>query len=196
MGAELTEAINSMYTYYRKARICYVYLSEITDAGALADARWWTRGWTLQELLAPTHAVFYMLDWQYIGARAAMADAISSITGIQRQYLVHRADEVAQTMDETSSIAGMQRPHLKDSAREVVKTASIAKRMSWAAKRKTSRSEDMPHSLLGLFSVNMPLLYGGGGQRAFLRLQEEIMKSQIAWREGSLEVFELRQDDE
>ncbi|KAM3417356.1 hypothetical protein BST61_g5606 [Cercospora zeina] len=158
-SADLTEAVNSMYTYYSKARICYVYLSDINAAESLAAARWWTRGWTLQELLAPIHAVFYTLDWQYIGARDEMVDKISPITGIQPQYLV-------------------------DSSREVVWTASIANRMSWASKRRTGRSEDMAYSLLGLFSVNMPLLYGEGGQRAFLRLQEEIMKSTDEAREG------------
>ncbi|GIZ47178.1 hypothetical protein CKM354_001027700 [Cercospora kikuchii] len=151
-SADLSEAINSMYAYYGQAGICYVYLSDVTAAESLADARWWTRGWTLQELLAPSHAVFYTLDWQCIGGRDELVEEISSISGIQRHYLV-------------------------DSSRDILWTASIAKRMSWAATRKTGRSEDMAYSLLGLFSVNMPLLYGEGGKRAFLRLQEEIMKS-------------------
>ena len=151
-SAELSEAINSMYTYYSKAGVCYVYMSDVTAAESLPAARWWTRGWTLQELLAPTHVVFYNSDWQIIGARVDLVDKISSITRIQQQYLV-------------------------DGSREVVWTASIAKRMSWAATRQTGRSEDMAYSLLGLFAVNMPLLYGEGGKRAFLRLQEEIMKS-------------------
>ncbi|GIZ44827.1 hypothetical protein CKM354_000801400 [Cercospora kikuchii] len=168
-SAELSEAINSMFEYYSNAEVCYIHLSDIdsADLSTLAKARWWSRGWTLQELLAPSSAVFYTREWRRIGARDEISHEISAITGIERQYLVSSSHD-----------------------RDIVQSASVAKRMSWAAKCETRRSEDMAYSLLGLFSVNMPLLYGEGGERAFLRLQEEIMKSSndhtiFAWLHSS-----------
>ncbi|RYP43033.1 hypothetical protein DL768_010118 [Monosporascus sp. mg162] len=151
-SAELTEAINSMFRWYRNAEICYAYLSDVSSAPTvhqmLERSRWFTRGWTLQELIAPAEVVFYSMDWGYIGTKSELSTSISSITTIDVSFL---------------------------NSRNLV-SASVAQRMSWAAHRETSRTEDIAYCLLGIFDVNMPLIYGEG-MKAFQRLQEEIMKS-------------------
>ncbi|RYP37446.1 hypothetical protein DL767_002919 [Monosporascus sp. MG133] len=151
-SAELTEAINSMFRWYRNAEICYAYLSDISSASTihqkLERSRWFTRGWTLQELIAPAEVAFYSMDWDYIGTKSELSASISSVTKIDASFL--------------------------DSKNLV--SASVAQKMSWAAHRETSRIEDIAYCLLGIFDVNMPLIYGEG-MKAFQRLQEEIMKS-------------------
>ncbi|RWA13204.1 hypothetical protein EKO27_g1908 [Xylaria grammica] len=151
-SAELSEAINSMFKWYSLSAICLTYLSDIKFDGysqsQIRASKWFTRGWTLQELLAPRHIDFFDCDWNRIGSRAALSGMISNITSIEEKYL---------------------------NGSEDFRGASIAARMSWAALRQTSRVEDMAYSLLGIFDINMPLLYGEGN-RAFIRLQEEILK--------------------
>lgn len=158
-SAELSEAINSMYVWYQRAEKCYAILETVPmiqhpDFEArFRSSRWFTRGWTLQELLAPRSVEFFGHDdsrsWSYLGDRVSLEVLISSITSISSDYLRHL------------------RP---------VSTASVAQRMSWASGRETTREEDIAYCLLGLFSVNMPMLYGEG-PRAFMRLQEEILKN-------------------
>ncbi|KAI0137915.1 HET-domain-containing protein [Hypoxylon sp. NC0597] len=148
-SAELTEAINSMFLWYKNATVCYVYLADVpNDLKNFAKSRWFTRGWTLQELLAPSEVVFYSDDWHRIGTKSELSSSISKITGIQETYL---------------NGTDMQ-------------CASVGQRMSWAARRQTSREEDIAYCLLGIFDVNMSLIYGEG-HKAFQRLQEEIMKA-------------------
>ncbi|KAI0419291.1 HET-domain-containing protein [Xylaria grammica] len=151
-SAEISEAINSMFKWYSLSTICLTYLSDINcDSSSqtrIRDSKWFTRGWTLQELLAPRQIDFFGYDWNKIGSRASLSGIISNITSIEEKYL-----------DGSEGFRG----------------ASIAARMSWAASRQTSRIEDMAYSLLGIFEINMPLLYGEGN-RAFIRLQEEILK--------------------
>lgn len=155
-SAELSEAINSMFAWYRRASICYAYLADVEDLKTFKNSRWFTRAWTLQELLAPSALQtvgkygmeFFSTDWQNLGSKASLSRLISDASGIGREYLEGK--------------------DLND--------ASISMRMSWAAERKATRAEDIAYSLLGLFDVNMPLLYGEGKLKAFRRLQEEIMK--------------------
>jgi hypothetical protein len=157
-SAELSEAINSMYSWYSKARICYVYLGDY-DASAASNlglvssdfgkCRWFTRGWTLQELLAPQHVDFYDKNWSYFGTRRELASTLSKIARIPVDVLDGSAE---------------------------VDEYCVAQKMAWAAKRQTTREEDMAYCLFGLFQINAPLLYGEGGQRAFERLQQEIIK--------------------
>ncbi|MCJ1326852.1 hypothetical protein MMC10_003518 [Thelotrema lepadinum] len=150
-SADLSEAINSMYKWYEDADVCYAYLSDVhttTDVD-IGPARWFTRGWTLQELLAPTNLIFFASDWTKIGEKTTLTKSLSKITTIDEDIL-----------------AGLK----------PFDTVSVARRMSWAAPRKWTRPEDTAYGLMGLFSVAMPMLYGEGGERAFLRLQEEIMK--------------------
>ncbi|KAI9149068.1 ankyrin repeat-containing [Paramyrothecium foliicola] len=152
-SAELSEAINAMFNWYRNARYCFAYLSDVEcdSYGTLSEnfeaSRWFTRGWTLQELVAPAEVRFYDRKWTFIGTRTSLAKRISAITRIDIDVLL--------TGD--------------------VSSASVARRMSWAASRQTTRAEDTAYCLLGLFDVNMPMLYGEG-EKAFFRLQEEILK--------------------
>jgi hypothetical protein len=173
-SAKLSEAINSMYEWYHYAGICYAYLGDMDDAveiaanarsmleegptmsadeimkeSRLASSRWFSRGWTLQELLATSHVRFYSRDWQYVGSKFGLRHIISSITSIRPEILA------------SGDLRG----------------CSIAEKFSWASYRKTTRVEDSSYCLLGLFNVNMPLLYGEG-ERAFIRLQEEIIRTQ------------------
>lgn len=171
-SAELSEAINSMFAWYEGAQVCYAYLVDVPerDTGAhdlesaFRKSRWFTRGWTLQELLAPRRVVFYDRSWTSIGAKDDTIDEgsfnslLSEITGIPIRCFI---------------------------SSYYIRRAPAAVKMSWAARRKTTRVEDMAYSLLGLFKVNMPLLYGEK-EKAFIRLQEVIMGSSddqsiLAW---------------
>ncbi|KAI0162120.1 HET-domain-containing protein [Xylariaceae sp. FL1272] len=151
---ELSEAINSMFRWYKDADICLVYLYDYAitsvDDELLKRCQWFYRGWTLQELIAPSTVAFYNHDWQPIGYKHKLSPLLSTITGIDEEHLRGRDLE----------------------------SASVAKKMSWASKRATTRSEDMAYGLLGLFDINMPLLYGEGETKAFIRLQKKIMKQQ------------------
>lgn len=164
-SAELSEAINSMYRWYQGSEICYVYLADAVlgrkelqkssddSLGQLIrDSRWITRGWTLQELIAPRSVSFYSKDWSFIGKsnEDCIMRPLAEATGIDIGVL-------------SGDIATQE--------------VSVANRMRWASKRKTTRQEDMAYCLMGLFSVNMPLLYGEGGVRSFIRLQNEILQA-------------------
>jgi len=163
-SADLSEAINSMYQWYQNSAVCYAYLSDAECSGQenamqrLQDpessdeglqflaSKWWTRGWTLQELIAPRVVKFFGHDdkqqWRQLGEKSTLLELIVYRTPIDRKVL------------EGSD----------------VRSCSIANRMSWAAERETTRVEDRAYSLLGVFGVNMPLLYGEG-ERSFIRLQ-------------------------
>ncbi|KIW23155.1 uncharacterized protein PV07_11375 [Cladophialophora immunda] len=148
-SAELTESINSMFQYYRRAVSCLAYLEDLGPSDdSLPECRWMTRGWTLQELIAPKHVEFYDKNWRHRGTKLDFAKAISEGANIPGPVL---------------------------SGDKKLESCSVAERMSWAAERKTTRVEDMAYCLLGIFDVNMSLIYGEG-PKAFRRLQEEIIK--------------------
>lgn len=161
-SAELSEAINSMFQWYKDAQVCFTYLEDLdpdanVDVG-LKRCRWFQRGWTLQELIAPKDVLFFDRDWNEKGTKVSLQDSISGITGIRKEILLGTA---------------------------MLGNISAAEKMSWAASRETTRLEDMAYSLLGIFEVNMALIYGEG-PKAFTRLQEEIIKhtndlSILAW---------------
>ncbi|KAL8992843.1 MAG: hypothetical protein Q9169_006791 [Polycauliona sp. 2 TL-2023] len=181
-SAELTEAINSMYKWYQRSKVCYVYLNDFQFtpnpswggqpsisrwleehedfSQKFSSSLWFTRGWTLQELLAPETLVFFDAEWQEIGTRHELRGHISAATKIPTIYLgEYRVDS----------------KHIR-----------TATKMSFAAHRITSREEDVAYCMLGLFDVNMPLLYGEGAIKAFQRLQVEVIKvssdeSLFAW---------------
>ncbi|KAF5355546.1 hypothetical protein D9758_006431 [Tetrapyrgos nigripes] len=200
-SAELSEAINSMFRYYRNSFVCYAYLSDYhvhvngfpgkEDAettafdslsgyhphvdscpvlkdgnAAFAKCRWFTRGWTLQELIAPSEMVFFDAEWNNLGTKYNLRWLINQVTGIPHHTVLIDGGNL--------------------------KRYSIATRMSWAADRQTTREEDQAYSLMGIFGVNIPTLYGEGGERAFMRLQEEIIKysddqSIFAWMSNTKE---------
>ena len=218
-SSELSEAINSMFQWYSKANVCYVYLEDVcecaprmgdletlfksseegngaderaqsavqydytntstqlqgqnADSGLcssleapLRTSRWFKRGWTLQELIAPSRLTFFGRHWCHLGTLGDLVDVVTSITDIPKVVLTkHRASS----------------------------DLSVARRMSWASNRSTTRIEDEAYSLLGIFGVYMPLLYGEG-KNAFVRLQKEIIQkssdqSIFAW---DADIYETR----
>ncbi|KAI1391403.1 heterokaryon incompatibility protein-domain-containing protein [Hypoxylon trugodes] len=182
-SSELSEAINSMFTWYERSEICYAYLVDVDGDGpystkSFTSSRWFKRGWTLQELLAPKRLGFYNSDWYQFTSRTNSSAEISAVTGINEIFL----DRWAPTNNE---VLEMMEVNNDSKVRRLLSTASIAERMSWASERVTTREEDIAYCLLGIFSINMPLLYGEG-TRAFRRLQEEIIQhsddqSLFAW---------------
>ncbi|KAI3336604.1 heterokaryon incompatibility protein-domain-containing protein [Xylariaceae sp. AK1471] len=180
-SSEFSEAINSMFRWYEESEVCFAFLVDVPpqkDAINISfkASRWFTRGWTLQELLAPQRLEFFDADWKSLGTRHELSTILSHVTGINESFLV---DNIAS------------------SRHNLLQKASIAERMSWAGKRITTRKEDVAYCLLGIFGVNMPLIYGEG-MSAFLRLQEEIIRhsfdpSLLAWnaiRDGNLLAIE------
>ncbi|KAI1123810.1 hypothetical protein F5Y10DRAFT_45733 [Nemania abortiva] len=163
-SAELTESINSMFRWYRDANKCYVYLEDVSsptmqDYDRYNDedwrlqfekSRWFTRGWTLQELIAPKTVDFYSWDGVRLGNRESLEPLICGITGIPVQAL------------RGSSLSRF----------------TTSERLAWAEGRKTTVPEDKAYSMLGIFGIHMPLIYGEGRKRALKRLDEEILKDQ------------------
>lgn len=171
-SSELSEAINSMFNWYKGSAVCYAHLEDVfPGASNFGSARWFNRGWTLQELIAPWKVVFYSADWTRLGYKCSevvpgagtnLISQISRISGVDEKVLANA---------------------------ECVPDISVARRMSWASRRYTTRVEDEAYCLMGLFGIHMPLLYGEGGH-AFARLQQEILKesadhSLFAWLLGS-----------
>jgi hypothetical protein len=159
--AELAEAITSMFRWYQNAAICYVYLSDVSTnnhdqvdsssqswQSAFRKSRWFTRGWTLQELIAPQSVVFFCSNGNRLGDKKTLERLLYEITGI--------------------AVSALQGTSLS--------TFPVEERMSWAENRETEKAEDKVYSLLGLFDISMPVLYGEGEEKALGRLQEEIYK--------------------
>ena len=158
-SAELSEAVNSMFRWYHDAARCYVYLSDVSVNGSIEDddfswrwkpafkkSRWFTRGWTLQELIAPALVKFFSEEEKLLGDKQSLEQTLHEITGIAIQAL--RGSPLSYF--------------------------SVDERMSWAAERQTKREEDEAYSLLGIFDIHMPLIYGEGRKKALIRLQKEI----------------------
>jgi hypothetical protein len=153
-----------MFKWYQKSTMCIIYLADFEkDKHGInfqdADIRWFSRGWTLQELVAPREATFYDSSWARIGGRAdpLVATAIEKVTCIDARLLQSEAK---------------------------ISDYSVAHRMSWAAHRDTTEAEDRAYSLQGIFDMNMSPMYGEGGEEAFLRLQHEIIN-----RSSDLSIF-------
>ncbi|OTB19247.1 hypothetical protein K445DRAFT_18854 [Daldinia sp. EC12] len=174
---EETESINSMFKWYRDATVCITYLCDVDknfspepttpqpfrSINRDGPSEWFFRGWTLQELLAPRRQLFYDTHWNYIGTKDDLAYSLEQITGIEMAYLTSKR-------------------HFGE--------ASIAAKMSWMAKRTTTRVEDIAYSMLGIFNVNMNPQYGEG-IKAFRRLQQILLststdESILAWRMPTL----------
>lgn len=164
-STELSEAINSMYQWYGQSIVCYAFLDDVTSeedpslsGSQFRNSRWFTRGWTLQELIAPRIVIFISAEWDMLGSKDGLSTVVKEVTGVDQAVLVHRLP---------------------------LQSVSVARRMSWAAKRFTTRKEDEAYSLMGIFGVNMSTIYGEG-RLAFIRLQEEILRlvpdqSLFAW---------------
>jgi hypothetical protein len=162
-NVELQEAINSMFRWYANAARCYVYLSDVSELGldvrnqpcrqpwelSFGRSSWFTRGWTLQELIAPLLVEFFSKDGEKLGNKKSLEHHIQEITGIPAKAL-----------------QGSPLSHF-----------SVKERISWSETRETTRKEDKAYSLLGIFEVNMPLIYGEGRESAFSRLYEAIERT-------------------
>jgi hypothetical protein len=161
-SAELSAAINSMFRWYRNATTCYVYLSDVSAIDSswesFKKSRWFTRGWTLQELLAPASVRFFSREWKLLGDRNSLELQIHHVTGIPIPAL--RGGPLSQI--------------------------SIKERMSWIANRETTVEEDIAYSLFGIFGIHMALIYGEGAVKALRRLGEEIEKSSRFNQHGKL----------
>ena len=164
--------VRNLTQKFNKSGVCFAYLEDVTEqprckiieidsnseavtphlpppTPSLPESRWFKRGWTLQELIAPKTVYFYDSLWSELGEKRQLAKVISEATGINSDVLHdHR----------------------------LLYTKSIARRMSWASRRETTKTEDIAYCLIGIFNVNMPRLYGEG-EKAFIRLQELIMRS-------------------
>jgi hypothetical protein len=150
-SADLSEAINSMFRWYSKAEICYTYLSDVSvhepdSEIAFRNSRWFTRGWTLQELIAPASLEFFSREGELLGDKKSLERQLYDITGIAPEAL--QGGPLSQF--------------------------TIEQRMTWAKNRKTKREEDQAYCLLGLFDVSMPLIYGEGEAKALIRLKRLI----------------------
>lgn len=192
-SSELAEAINSMFEWYTLADICYAYLSDVetykplTGTREIRRSRWFRRGWTLQELLAPRQVNFYAADWSKLGTRTTLARHISAATGIALKYL-HAEEELGQ--ENKLSSGGRANDTWMRERHAPIHAASVAERMAWLARRETTRVEDIAYCALGIFAIHMPLVYGEG-PRAFTRLQEEILRvstdhSLFCWSWGAV----------
>jgi hypothetical protein len=157
-SAELSEALNSMYCWYQNSVKCYVYLSDVSVSTPIQDisqqtwtqhfqnSRWFKRGWTLQELLAPSFVYFYSKEEHWLGDKLSLLQALHSTTGIP--LLALQGSPLSQL--------------------------GVDERMHWMKERETKRGEDMAYSLLGIFDIYMPLIYGEGQEKALARLRRKI----------------------
>mgnify|MGYP004507799439 CR=1 FL=1 len=155
---EVQKAINSMFSWYRDAAKCYVYLSDVSIAGqncngespawqpAFLKSRWFTRGWTLQELLAPAVVEFFSREGVCLGNRLELKQLIHDITDIP-----------------LAALSGTP-----------LDKFGVDERLSWAVERQTTREEDEVYALLGMFGVNLPFIYDEGYDKALRRLLEKI----------------------
>jgi Heterokaryon incompatibility protein (HET) len=161
-SAELSEAINSMFRWYQNADKCYVYLPDVSTlegTNALLsptawettfrNSRWFTRGWTLQELIAPASVEFFSRERDRLGSKTSLEEIVHEITGIAIEAL-HPSPLAAFTIEE---------------------------RLAWAEHRETKREEDKAYSLFGIFNIDMSVRYGEGGDTAMQRLRRKIRKS-------------------
>jgi hypothetical protein len=168
-STELSKAINSMFRWYRHSARCYVYLSDVSISDLPNDeppqwesrfprSRWFTRGWTLQELLAPESVEFFSCEGQFLGNKRNLCQQLNEITSIPIDALRGRS--------------------LSDFSR--------SERMLWVEHRQTSIEEDMAYCLLGIFDVHIPLIYGEGSKNALRRLNEEIHRKEAYERQPGM----------
>ncbi|MCJ1404962.1 hypothetical protein MMC11_008188 [Xylographa trunciseda] len=160
-SAEVQEAITAMFRWYRNAGKCYAYLSDVFVTkedvelpglsppweGAFRRSKWFTRGWTPQELLAPATIEFYSAEGILLGDKKSLKHIINEVTGIPLQAL--QGDDFSRF--------------------------SVSQRLSWAKDRQTTRVEDQAYCLLGILQIYMPLIYGED-EHAMVRLQQEVEK--------------------
>ena len=190
-SAELSESINAMFQLYQNSHICYAYLFDCRRPGwnnptsAILGSRWFSRGWTLQELIAPEDVLLVDEQWNNIGRKSERpwCKLLSKKTSVPESILQWKKEPSCYRCIKNESLwrSGALRhqcnicnTHNAERLSKYLKKFSVYERMTWACSRMTTRPEDEAYCLLGIFDVNMPLLYGEG-HKAFDRLQKEIM---------------------
>lgn len=182
--SELSEAIASMYRWYQNAVKCYVFLADVSSSErdmnggpghiwerSFRSSRWFTRGWTLQELLAPLTVEFFSRERLLLGSKATLRQQIHEITGIPTAALRSKSMVNGRSVVNGKSLLDF----------------SIEERFAWAEKRQTTKDEDIAYCLFGIFDVQLPVLYGEGREKAIRRLKKEIGgKSFTLWKSPSL----------
>jgi hypothetical protein len=151
-----------VFKWYHNAAKCNVYLEDVSTKNpysvgpsliscetAFRQSRWFTQGWTLQELLAPSSVEFFSSEWSLLGNKELLEGILRDITGIA-----------------TRALEGYP-----------LCTFTIQDRIAWARHREKKRQEDKAYCLIGIFDVNMPLLYGEGKKSAFRRLHKETLNN-------------------
>ena len=166
-NTELSEATKSTFRWYKNTAKCYVYLSDFCNdcldmdgESAFRKSRWFTRGWTHQELLAPERVEFYSRTGACLDDKCSLESIIHEVTGIPGDAL--------------------SRPHLSE--------FGVEERFTWANARQTTREEDAAYCLLGIFDVHLPLIYGEGRDKPLRRLRKEIRDSTAETSDDSLRV--------
>ncbi|KAG2370103.1 heterokaryon incompatibility protein-domain-containing protein [Suillus spraguei] len=158
-STELDESIRSMFRWYRNSAICIVHLAKSTTIEDILHDEWTERGWTLQELLAPSSIKFFNKEWK-------------PMTKDSNDKRKEATTKILQTLEKATGI-----PHNEIYWQFNPGPVKVDERMVWAAKRKTTRVEDVAYSLMGIFDVSLQIAYGEGGDRAFCRLIEAIMQA-------------------
>ncbi|KIJ10211.1 hypothetical protein PAXINDRAFT_86399, partial [Paxillus involutus ATCC 200175] len=166
-SAELEEAIRSMYRWYRGSSVCIAHLAKSSSTTEFSVEPWFTRGWTLQELLAPERIRFYGKDWMPICPDQDSEFYSTSLAKMDGQINDKKNPFIMNAISECTDIPKSALQHFDPSCR------GVSEKMRWAARRKTTRVEDTAYCLLGIFDVSMPIAYGEGS-RAFHRLMEAI----------------------
>jgi hypothetical protein len=172
-SSELEESIRSMFRWYRNSHVCIALLSETADLAALqlqekgesgekAVDAWFERGWTLQELLAPSQIKFYGANWKPL---------IQGSTNDRD----NRDSQVI--MEKISTLTDIDMDDLKSFTPGIDR---VPEKMLWASRRRTTRIEDIAYCLIGIFDISIMIAYGEG-KRAFFRLMEEIIKRYGKW---------------
>ncbi|KAJ4147862.1 hypothetical protein LMH87_002364 [Akanthomyces muscarius] len=175
-SADLDDAVNGSRRRLRNSTVCFAYLHDLpaevttpdSDSSAWSRCRYWKRAWTLQELLLAPRVQFYDAYWNYRGDKDSpeLAPLLSGITRIPRSVL----------LDSTT---------LSDVA--------LAVRISWSVGRVAAREEDTAYALVAITEATLPVRYGEGAERAFIRLQEELLRDT---RDGSLLAWRSARDGE
>lgn len=143
-STELQRSLNSMFYWYQQAARCYVWLADVSSHDyvserlpwktAFSKSKWFRRGWTLQELIAPKSLMFYSKEGRLLGDKESLADTLAAVTGVP-----------------TTALLGAD-----------LSRFSKQTRLSWADRRLTKVPEDAAYSLIGIFGVTLPMLYADG----------------------------------
>ncbi|KAF9232390.1 heterokaryon incompatibility protein-domain-containing protein, partial [Melanogaster broomeanus] len=176
-SSELEEAIRSMYRWYRDAHVCIIYLAGSSTIADIPSEPWFTRGWTLQELLAPRRWRFFGKDWSPVcPEEQENSEAVpGAIDWTTEKFPYPNDKNSSSVIRAVAQVTGIDERHLtRFNPRDTVIT--VFEKMSWASKRQTTRVEDIAYSLFGIFDISMPIAYGEG-KRAFYRLCEAIVQS-------------------